>query len=393
MSTLSDLIREASFLQAGGGRKSPLQEISEINTAFKDIDFGSVARKTLESKKLGQEVEANEITLSEAKRKQSEAGAYQRLLDEKKIGKQSLLMAPAPSAEIQVEKEQGFPSISTMPSEEDIANLPLSVQEKLSEISKREADILKTDAETMLKLNPKTGVYTKDKSKGKFYFNGKEVDPSTIPADARIEDIGGDDKRDTRQSKFFLRQISRELKSDPVIKELKKQNVEFGDIQSLIKESENGNKIAFSQIGAKIAKAIEGGGRLTDEDVVRYVGSPQLARRIADKINLLIEGRPTEAMKDSTLQDLREITKVISERYEEKVSPIYEAALRDAMAFSDVSEDEAVKFLNVPNFDYKKFKNTNKQPLIEKRSGGQLMIDANGKKAYVYPNGAYEEVP
>ena len=49
--------------------------------------------------------------------------------------------------------------------------------------------------------------------------------------------------------------------------------------------------------------------------------------------------------------------------------------------------------LNVPNFDYKKFKNTNKQPLIEKRSGGQLMIDANGKKAYVYPNGAYEEVP
>lgn len=78
------------------------------------------------------------------------------------------------------------------------------------------------------------------------------------------------------------------LNADPVYKE---NTADVIKMNSLIEKSKlaQQNPVASAQLGAEVAKLYEGG-RLTDDDVVRYTRDPSAAGRIRDGITKLAQG-------------------------------------------------------------------------------------------------------
>jgi len=134
------------------------------------------------------------------------------------------------------------------------------------------------------------------------------------------------------------------LETNPVIKTLKQQDVGLGQVDALISLVNSGNTVASNALGTKMARGMGEVGVLTDADVYRYVQSGQLARGAADKLSRMIKGIPTEA----TLDEMKDITRVLRQSYEQKIQPIYNDAIDRFAANYDLSPEEASKRLVIP---------------------------------------------
>lgn len=106
---------------------------------------------------------------------------------------------------------------------------------------------------------------------------------------------------------------------DPVIKELRRQDIGLHQTEVLLSKIAEGNSIAANAIGAKMARGMGEVGVMTDTDVVRYVESGMLTRKAADKLSKMLRGVPT----DATLDEIRQITSALKDNYEKKVQPLY----------------------------------------------------------------------
>lgn len=136
--------------------------------------------------------------------------------------------------------------------------------------------------------------------------------------------------------------VAMKMRSDPMIKELEKQGVGFDAADTLISAARQGNTMAFAALGTKMARAMGEVGVLTDKDVTRYVTSPMLARKIADKANILFSGRPTE----TTQQELAIIAKVMEQKFKTRIASVANHYSNLAVANYGVSPAEAYRRLN-----------------------------------------------
>jgi len=134
------------------------------------------------------------------------------------------------------------------------------------------------------------------------------------------------------------------LETNPVIKTLKQQDIGLYQVDALAPLIDSGNTVASNALGMKMARGMGEVGVLTDTDVVKYVQSGQLTRGAADKLSRMIRGVPT----DATLDELREITKVLRDSYQNKIQPLYNDAVDRFAVNYDLTPEEASKRLVIP---------------------------------------------
>jgi hypothetical protein len=139
---------------------------------------------------------------------------------------------------------------------------------------------------------------------------GERIDNLESERDARAGE-----RRQSRFRNYFLDLEQR----DPVIKELRKQDLGLMQVNDLIEQVKAGNTIAANAMGTKMARGMGEVGVLTDADVTRYVQSGRLDRKVGDKLSLMLRGRPT----DASVQEIDLIAQVLREAFEEKIQPRY----------------------------------------------------------------------
>ena len=123
---------------------------------------------------------------------------------------------------------------------------------------------------------------------------------------------------------------------DPVIKEINKQGLSLGTIDSLKGLVENGNTVAFSALGTKMARGMGEVGVLTEQDIKRYVQSGALTRRSADTLLSWVQGRPTQA----TLDEVGEISSALRTAFQEKAQPRYDQYINSYSNIEGLTPEE-----------------------------------------------------
>lgn len=128
-------------------------------------------------------------------------------------------------------------------------------------------------------------------------------------------DARSGERRQARFRNYFLDLEQR----DPVIKELRKQDLGLMQVNDLIEQVKSGNTIAANAMGTKMARGMGEVGVLTDADVTRYVTSGRIDRKVGDKLSLMLRGRPT----DASVEEIGAIAEVLRDAFEEKIQPRY----------------------------------------------------------------------
>lgn len=163
----------------------------------------------------------------------------------------------------------------------------------------------------------------------------------------RAEKSDYEDRTNTQREIQFINRLYRQkdrMIADPRIKPLYDKQISIGNIEKITQKALEGNTIAAASLGAEMAKAIEGGGRLTDQDVVRYVNSGRLDRKAADTWKKWVTGTPTE----TTLGEILQIADVLKERYAEKVQPIYNEYIESFANTEGITPDEVSRKMAIP---------------------------------------------
>lgn len=139
-------------------------------------------------------------------------------------------------------------------------------------------------------------------------------------------------------------QYSEALEKNPVVKGMRTQEVSLGQMDNLINLAANGNTVASSAMGTKMARAMGEVGVLTESDIKRYVQSGQLARGAGDKLSLMAQGRPTE----TTMEEISQIASVLKDSYATKVQPVYDTYVNRLSRNLDITPEDAAFRLDVP---------------------------------------------
>lgn len=106
--------------------------------------------------------------------------------------------------------------------------------------------------------------------------------------------------------------------SNPIYKELAKQDLGSNFLVSMVDLVKQGNQVAANSMGAKAARAMGEVGVLTEQDVSRYVQGGSLPRKTADKLLKWTKGRPS----DMTLEEISQVHGVFQKQFEKNVQPI-----------------------------------------------------------------------
>lgn len=137
--------------------------------------------------------------------------------------------------------------------------------------------------------------------------------------------------------------------NDARIKPLYQQGINLGQIDDIANIAQSGNTVAAAALGVKMARGMGEVGVLTDSDVTRYITSGRLDRRAADILSRWIRGVPT----DATIDEIRQISGVLRERFSEKIQPVYneymeQTAATEGLAIDEVSRRWAVPYNQIP---------------------------------------------
>jgi len=160
-------------------------------------------------------------------------------------------------------------------------------------------------------------------------------------ADTKKEElkISGDRIKDARLT-------NQAISSNTVVKKLQEQNINLGVVDTIADEMKAGNTVAASALGIKTAKAMGEVGVMTEQDIIRYITSKQLARKVADKFLLMIEGKPTNLTTD----EITALNGVIKAKNDEAIRPIINNYVdRFAYAYK-ITKEEAIEELGYADF-------------------------------------------
>lgn len=162
-----------------------------------------------------------------------------------------------------------------------------------------------------------------------------------------------DDKTKNRYRNYVLDIEQR----DPIIKEMNKQSVSLAQTEQLINLTKEGNTVAASAMGTKMAKSMGEVGMLTESDVRRYITSGQLTRKAGDKLMLMIKGKPT----DATLEEIGQIANTLKNTFESRIQPRINGYIESYSKIEGLTPEE---FSSNIGMTYKKTE-TNKPSLKE----------------------------
>lgn len=150
---------------------------------------------------------------------------------------------------------------------------------------------------------------------------------------------------ETKRDRFARakERFSQYAEKDPILVQMKKENIALDQVERLIALTEAGNDMAGgSALGAKMARAMGEVGVLTDRDIVNYVTNGQLDKKAADVLSRWTMGKPSQA----TLNDLKQISKVIKDSYAQKVQPIYNKYATRLSDFYEIPMDVAYRAMD-----------------------------------------------
>lgn len=150
-------------------------------------------------------------------------------------------------------------------------------------------------------------------------------------------------KRDDRFIKKEILGLMDKVARDFRYKDAYKESLSFDQVDKLLKAGEDGNQVAFNTVGTKMAKAMGEVGVLTESDVKRYVEGGSLTRKAGDSLLRMINGKPS----DATINDIKQITKVLKEAHENKLQPVFDDYANRAVQLG-LSEEEAYKRFKFP---------------------------------------------
>lgn len=109
-----------------------------------------------------------------------------------------------------------------------------------------------------------------------------------------------------------------QMRNDPVLKELNKQDIGMDQVKQLVESARSGNTLATAALGIKIAKGYGEVGVLTESDVNRYIASGKLSQRAADVLMKWATGTPT----DATMQEIMENVAILEDLNRTKVQSL-----------------------------------------------------------------------
>lgn len=175
-------------------------------------------------------------------------------------------------------------------------------------------------------------------------------------------------KREDRLNKDIL-MYSEALEKNPVVKELKKQDISLNQVSDLMSLVKSGNTVAFSDLGTKMARAMGEVGVLTESDIIRYVQSGRLDRKSADTLSRWVRGKPT----DATLNEISQIANALSDSFESKIQPIYNTYVNRLSRNYGLTPEEAAYRLDVAYKPEKEKEGKNELPKVgEQFQGGTV---------------------
>lgn len=203
---------------------------------------------------------------------------------------------------------------------------------------------------------------------------GEELLPPSMMEESRLrrEALGeerqsrAEERRQSRYRNYFLDLEQR----DPIVREVRKQGLSLNVVDSLTDLVKQGNTVAFSGLGTKMARGMGEVGVLTETDVKRYVRSGQITQKAGDTLSSWIKGRPTEA----TQAELKDIVKAMRQSFEDNLQPRYDQFID---AYSKIEKMAPEQFAAELSLSYSGKKNKNaKGTLGDKTSQG--IIDPLG---------------
>ena len=134
------------------------------------------------------------------------------------------------------------------------------------------------------------------------------------------------------------------INSDTRVKEINENIINGQTLENMMTAVKGGNTVAAQSLGAQIAKTLEGGGRLTDQDVTRYNRSAIPARRLMDITNAWVKGVPT----DATMDEIQGMVQVLTGKRQELLAPIYNNYIETFAYNEGLAPDEASRMLGLP---------------------------------------------
>ena len=154
------------------------------------------------------------------------------------------------------------------------------------------------------------------------------------------------DKAESKRDEFLARenrQWAKQLNDDWKIKALETQEMGLDAVSGLLEMAQEGNTLAFSSAGPKMAKALGEVGVLTERDVTRYTTSAEVARKLSDTWKKWMQGTPSEA----TMEEIQAIVKGLNAKMPEKIYPRYKKYVNQFAEATGIPHAEAARRLNV----------------------------------------------
>lgn len=164
------------------------------------------------------------------------------------------------------------------------------------------------------------------------------VDPNAKIIDT--PDRAAKDQRREDQMALAVTNYGKQIETNPIIKALELQSVGLHSVEEMSHLVRQGNTVAASAMGMKMARAMGEVGVVTENDVKRYVQSGKLTQAAADVLSRWLTGTPSNA----TLAEINQITEALSDSYDGKIQPIYNRYVdRFARAYKTTPEDAAYR--------------------------------------------------
>lgn len=174
----------------------------------------------------------------------------------------------------------------------------------------------------------------------------------------------GSERKQARYRNYLLDIEQR----DPVIKDLRKQDISMSQVENLVDTVRQGNTVAAAALGIKMAKGMGEVGVMTETDVTRYVQSRRLDRKAADILTNWVKGRPTEA----TLDEINQIAGVLGDTFQSKIQPRYDKFISAYSKIEKVQPEQFAADLSLP------YSGGPKKPSVVVNGGG---VDLGAQKA------------
>lgn len=165
---------------------------------------------------------------------------------------------------------------------------------------------------------------------------------------------------------------------DPIIKKINEQNLNVGTLSGLQDLVAEGNTVAFSGVGIKMAKAMGEVGVMTETDIKRYVTSGQLGQGAGDTLLKWLKGKPT----DATLSEMNQISNVLQDSYAQKLQPRIDKFVNSFSKIEGISPEEFAAGIGVSySGSAPKIPKINTQAEYDKLPAGAEYLDSDGVKA------------